>query len=93
MADAGRKAEPKHKEPQSISLEAQQRHERLTLVLFLEGAVAIVAGMVVLSQFLSNGKADRDVLYVAGGLGGVFVLGFAVTYFLRRRADRAAAAG
>ena len=63
------------------------RHERLTLFLYLEGAFVIIAGMVLLSEFLSTGKADRTTLYITGGLTGLFAVGFLTTYLLRRRGD------
>ena len=83
------KAVPKHKE--TVVSDAQRKHERLTLFLFLEGAVAIVAGMVLISEFLSQGSADRTVLYIAGALLGVLALGILGTWLLRRSGDKARA--
>ncbi len=89
MAEAP-KAAPKHKDTTALADELQKRHERFTLFLFLEGAVGIVAGMFLISEFLSRGKADQTTVLVTSILAGLFVLGFAVTWFLRRRSDRAA---
>lgn len=91
MAETTR-AEPRHKESkEEISEEARRKHERLTLFLLLEGAVALVAGMVLVSQFLSEGKADRDVILINGILFGLLVVGFGVIYLMRRIGDRKAA--
>ena len=90
MAESAR-TEPKHKGTKEVSEEALRKHERLTLVLLLEGAVAIVAGMVLISQFLSEGKADRQVLLVNGVLFGLLVIGFAIVYLIRRAGDKKAA--
>lgn len=67
---------------------AQVRHDRLTLMLYLLGGVAIIAGMIVLSEFLSAGKADRIVLIIAGSLFGLLAIGILVTYLMRRASDK-----
>lgn len=66
-----------------------QRHERLTLVLFLEGAVAIIAGMVLLSEFLSQGSPSKPVWITAAILLGLLAVGILVTWLLRRKGDQA----
>ena len=83
------KTTPKHKE--TVVSDAQRKHERLTLFLVLEGAVAIIAGMVLISEFLSQGSANGTVLYVAGILLGILALGILSTWILRRKGDKAAA--
>ncbi len=49
-------AESKRPESAAVDLdeEAQRRKDRITLLLFLVGAVLIVAGMFFLSKFLSG---------------------------------------
>lgn len=87
MASARKKDKPKKSKGPVFDDPALVRHERLTLFLFLEGAIAIVAGMVLLSEFLSSGKADQTTLYIAGALFGLLVVGIGVTYVLRKRSD------
>jgi uncharacterized membrane protein len=78
---------PKHKETVVVS-DAQRKHERLTLFLFLEGFAAIIAGMVLISEFLSQGKANDTVLYIVGGLVGIFAIGFLATLLIRKASDK-----
>lgn len=87
MAESARKSERSSKSKSDpLDDPAVQRQERLTLFLMLEGALAIVAGMVLLSEFLSTGKADRVTLIIMSALTGLFVIGFVITYVMRRRA-------
>ena len=79
----GKNVSKKPKEPTLVD-PVQARYDRLTLVLYLLGGVAIIAGMIVLSEFLSAGKADRTVLIIAGSLFGIVALGVLVTYLMRR---------
>jgi small neutral amino acid transporter SnatA (MarC family) len=83
------KAVPKHKE--TIVSDSLRKHERLTLVLYLLGAVALVAGMVLISQFLSQGKANNTVVILNAVLFGLFAVAFAVIYLVRRVSDKKAA--
>lgn len=85
MSDTRNKAPKTPKTGAALDDPKQVRQERLTLFLFLEGAVAIVAGMVLLSEFLSQGKADRTTLIIAGSLFGLLAVGIVVTILLRRR--------
>lgn len=80
----GKNVSKKAKEP-TLEDPALVRRERLTLVIYLLGAVAIIAGMIVLSEFLSAGKANTTVLIIAGSLFGAVALGILVTYLLRRQ--------
>lgn len=93
MADKRAKNVSKKPKAKSDVLEdpALVRHERLTLVLYLLGGLAIVAGMVVLSEFLSQGKPSRLALIIAGSLAGIFAVGFLTVFLLRRKGDKAAA--
>lgn len=87
MAESARKADkPKKSSGPVLDDPNQVRQERLTLFLFLEGAIAIVAGMVLLSEFLSQGEADRVTLLIAGILFGLLIIGIGTTWMLRRRA-------
>ncbi len=81
MADK-RKSAPK-KDP-VLADEAQERRERLTLALYLEGGVAIIAGMVLISEFLSEGKASKPVWMTAAGLLGFLGVAILSTALLRR---------
>ena len=83
----GKNVSKKAKEPTLVD-PVQARYDRLTLVLYLLGALAIIAGMVVLSEFLSAGKADRIVLIIAGSLFGLLAIGILVTYLMRRASDK-----
>ncbi len=85
MADAKRKNVSKKPKETVVGDPAVTRRERLTLVIYLLGGVAIIAGMIVLSEFLSQGKPDRTVLIIAGTLFGVVALGILVTYLMRRK--------
>jgi hypothetical protein len=67
----------------------QARRERLTLALYLEGGVAIVVGMIVLSEFLSAGSPNRTVLIVAGILFGILAVGLGYAFLTRRMLDAA----
>lgn len=82
MAETKRKSESAKP---AIDSEMQARRDRLTLALYLEGALGIIAGMIVISQFLSEGKADPTVLWIAGSLLGILVLGLLVTILIRRK--------
>lgn len=64
--------------------EAQQRRERLTLALYLEGAVAIIAGMVLISEFLSQGEASKPVWITAAVLLGLLAVAILSTVLMRR---------
>lgn len=88
MAASARNVSKKAKTP-VLEDEKLRRHERFTLVLYLLGGPAIIAGMVVLSEFLSQGEPSRIALIIAGALFGVFAVAFAVVFFLRRRSDKA----
>lgn len=89
MAQSARKS-PKKAKGSVLEDEKLLRHERLTLILYLEVGLALIAGMVVLSEFLSQGKASRPVWITAAVLGGIAALGFLTTFLLRRRGDRKA---
>lgn len=88
MAERRKNVSKKPKEP-VLADEKLRRHERYTLFLYLLGFPAIVAGMVVLSEFLSQGEPSRIALYIAGGLTAAFAIAFGVVYLLRRRSDNA----
>ncbi|HLF16654.1 MAG TPA: hypothetical protein VI796_04395 [Candidatus Thermoplasmatota archaeon] len=88
MAKSARAAEPKHKDHPELDEARRARHERLTLIIMLEGAVAIIAGMFLISQFLSSGEPKPQTLLIAEILFGVLVVGTAATMLLRRRFDR-----
>lgn len=64
------------------------RREKLTLVIYLLGGVAIIAGMVVLSQFLSAGEVDKPVWITGAALGGAALVGVLITYLMRRAEDK-----
>lgn len=88
MAESRRKPDSKKS---SKAAEAQEealrnRLERMTLLLYLEGAVAIVVGMIVLSEFLSSGKPSQNVLIAAGILFGILAVGVVFTWIARRKA-------
>jgi lipopolysaccharide export LptBFGC system permease protein LptF len=68
----------------------QTRLERLTLALYLEGGVAIVVGMIVLSEFLSNGSVDKPVWIAATILGSILALGIGYTVLARRKTQASA---
>lgn len=68
--------------------EKLKRHERLTLILYLEGGVGLIAGMIVLSEFLSQGSPSKPVWITALALGGLFAIGFMATYLMRRFGDK-----
>jgi UDP-N-acetylmuramyl pentapeptide phosphotransferase/UDP-N-acetylglucosamine-1-phosphate transferase len=84
MAAARKNVSKKPKGKDELEDPSTTRRERLTLIIYLLGGVAIIAGMVVLSEFLSQGKPDRTVLIVAGSLFGVVALGILATYLMRR---------
>lgn len=91
MAESRRKADKRKSTPE-MDKEAEARLtrlERLQLLLYLEGGVAIVAGMIVLSQFLSAGKVDQIVWIPAAILGGILAIGIAFTWVARRKARTA----
>ena len=94
MAESRRKPDAKKNvkaEPTEAETTLRNRLERLTLLLYLEGAVAIVIGMIVLSQFLSEGKPSRNILIAAGILFGILAIGVGFTWFARRKATVPAA--
>ena len=95
MAQSRRKADARKSTPElDEAAEARlTRLERLQLLLYLEGGVAIIAGMVVLSQFLSAGKVERIVWLPAAILGGVLAIGIAFTWVARRKARTAVEQG
>lgn len=89
MAESRRKADSKKwqaEEPEEDEGK-QTILDRLALLLYIEGGAAIIAGMVVLSQFLSAGSPDKTVLLVAGILFGILVLGIVGTIIARRRVN------
>lgn len=88
MANTARKNVSKKPKEPVLQDEKLVRHERLTLVLYLLAGVALIAGMVVLSEFLSQGKPSRLALIIAGSLFGVCALGFLGAYFMRRASDK-----
>jgi dihydrofolate reductase len=88
MAESRRKAEsrkPAVEKDDEMEDAKHRRLDRLALLIYLEGGVAIIAGMVVLSQFLSEGKPDKVVLTVAGVLFGLLAIGIVFTALARRR--------
>jgi hypothetical protein len=89
MAESRRKADSKKWQPEEPETDEEKQSllDRLALLIYLEGGAAIIAGMVVLSQFLSAGSPDKTVLLVAGILFGVLVLGVIGTVLARRRAN------
>lgn len=94
MAESRRKADAKKSvkaEPTEAEQAQRTRLERMTLLLYLEGAVAIVVGMIVLSEFLSAGKASERVWIPAAILGGILLIGVALTWLARRKAGGPAA--
>lgn len=89
MAESRRKVDAKRSakaEPSPADEALRNRLERMTLLLYLEGAVAIVVGMIVLSEFLSEGKPSQNVLIAAGILFGILAIGVGFTWFARRKA-------
>lgn len=87
MAESRRKAESR--KPAVVEGEEDDtkntRLDRLALLLYLEGGVAIIAGMVVLSKFLSTGKVEQGVWLPAVILGAVLAVGIVFTIIARRR--------
>lgn len=89
MAESLRKSDARKKGPDDEAAKAlQTRLERLTLAIYLEGAVAIIAGMVVLSMFLSNGSVPFMVWLPAAILGGILAFGITFAVLARRRARK-----
>lgn len=88
MANTARKNVSKKPKEPVLQDEKLVRHERLTLVLYLLAGLALIAGMVVLSEFLSQGEPTRLALIIAGALFGVCAVGFLVAYLMRRAGDR-----
>jgi hypothetical protein len=82
---ASKNVSKKPKEKPTLEGEHDARWMRLTLVIYLLGGVAIIAGMIVLSEFLSAGKADKTVLIIAGTLFGIVALGVLGTVLMRRK--------
>ncbi len=66
---------------------AQQKGERLVLVSFLVGAIAVVIGMGLVSNFLSNNAENRIPLLV--GFGAAAALTVALYLVGRRLAHKA----
>ncbi|MEK6974960.1 MAG: hypothetical protein AABY18_01295 [Candidatus Thermoplasmatota archaeon] len=87
MASARKNVSKKVKQP-VLEDPKLVRHERLTLVLYLLGGPALIAGMVVLSEFLSRGKPSQLPLIIAGTLFGICAVGFLVVYLMRRASDK-----
>ena len=88
MAESRRKADgktPAKAETSDAEKALQTRFDRITLLLYFEGAVAIVVGMVVLSQFLAQGSPSKPILIAAGVLYGILAVGIAATILARRR--------
>lgn len=86
MADARKSGSKKGKgKDATLEDEHDARWMRLTLILYLLGGAAIISGMVVLSEFLSKGKAENTVLIVAGSLFGVLAIGIVIVVLLRRQ--------
>jgi len=88
MADKARKNVSKKPKQPILEDEKLVRHERLTLILYLEAGLALIAGMVVLSQFLSQGDVSKPVWVTAAILGGLAVAFGLVTFFMRRAGDK-----
>lgn len=91
MAESRRKADARKSTPE-LDEEAKARLtrlERLQLLLYIEGGIAIIAGMIVLSQFLSAGKVEQNVWLPAAILGGILAIGIAFTWVARRKARTA----
>ena len=92
MAESRRKAESRKPVVETDDEVEDARHkrlDRLALLLYLEGGVAIIAGMVVLSKFLSEGKVEQDVWLPAAILGAVLAVGIVFTIIARRRTANA----
>ena len=85
MAESARKNVSKKPKTSVVEDPAQQRRDRLTLIIYLLSGVAIVVGMIVLSEFLSQGKADRLVLIICGVLFAIVGAGILTTYLMRRK--------
>lgn len=89
MAESRRKPDARKsqaKEEDEAAIALRNRLERMTLMLYLEGGIAIVVGMIVLSEFLSQGSPDRNILIAAGVLFGILAIGVAFTWMARRKA-------
>jgi hypothetical protein len=82
MAESRRKADAKKgakAEPTEAEQAQRTRLERMTLLL--------IVGMIVLSEFLSEGKPSKNVLLTAGILFGILLVGVAFTWLARRKAS------
>jgi threonine/homoserine/homoserine lactone efflux protein len=90
MAESRRKAESRKAPDKDKDAEDARikRLDRLALLLYLEGGIAIVTGMIVLSQFLSEGKPDTTILIIAGVLFGLLAVGITFTILARRRLQK-----
>lgn len=88
MANTARKNVSKKPKEPVLQDEKLLRHERLTLILYLLAGLALIAGMVVLSMFLSSGSAPFKVWLPAAILGGLCAVGFLTTYLMRRAGDK-----
>lgn len=89
MAGVSRTNVSKKKKVPVLEDDAVVRRERLTLFLYLEVGLALIAGMVVLSEFLSQGKASKPVWVTGAILGGIAALGFLTTFLMRKFGDKA----
>ncbi len=54
MAESKRESLPSHKTQEEMDEDAQKRRDTITIVMFVVGAIVIVAGMFLLSKFLSG---------------------------------------
>ena len=91
MAESRRKADSRKPVPDKDkeAIEARnKRIDRLALLLYLEGGAAIIAGMVVLSKFLSAGEVEQAVWLPAAILGAILAVGIVFTVIARRRLQK-----
>ncbi len=54
MAESKRESLPSHKTQAELDEEAQKRRDMITIIMFVVGAIVIIAGMFLLSKFLSG---------------------------------------
>lgn len=91
MAESRRKSSARKSNP--VADEAAEarlvRLERLQMLLYVEGGIAIVAGMIVLSMFLSQASVPPEVWIPAAILGGLLAVGIVFTVLARRKARTA----
>ena len=91
MAESRRKADARKPLPETDKEATEARNkrlDRLALLLYLEGGIAIIAGMVVLSKFLSQGEVETEVWLPAAILGGILAIGIVFTVLARRRLSK-----